>query len=102
MLTRRTGQDLPQWIAGGREAGLPGISSFAKGLEQDIGAVMLGLTSWNSGPVEGRVLDDQTPDVRLRRIRPATQAGHSSPRVTRPRISQQSPESAPQPPQPGR
>ena len=51
-----TGQDLPPWIAGARTAGLPGIASFAKGLEQDPNAVTLGLTTrWNSGPVEGRV-----------------------------------------------
>ena len=56
MLTQLTGQDLPQWISGARAAGLPGLSSFAKGLEQDLDAVTQGLTSrWNSGPVEGRV-----------------------------------------------
>ena len=39
-----------------REAGLPGISSFARGLEQDLDAVTNGLTMpWSSGPVEGRV-----------------------------------------------
>ncbi len=56
MLTKLTGEDLPQWISGVREAGLPGLSSFAKGLEQDLDAVTQGLTThWNSGPVEGRV-----------------------------------------------
>lgn len=45
MLTQLTGQDLPQWIAGTREAGLPGLASFAKGLEQDPDAVTLGLTT---------------------------------------------------------
>ena len=56
MLTQLTGQDLPQWISDARAAELPGISSFAKGLEQDLDAVTQGLTSrWNSGPVEGRV-----------------------------------------------
>lgn len=56
MLTQLTGQDLLQWIAGTRETGLPGLASFAKGLEQDLDAVTLGLiTPWNSGPVEGRV-----------------------------------------------
>ena len=56
MLTQLTGQDLPQWISDARAAGLPGMSSFAKGLEQDLDAVTQGLTSrWNSGPVEGRV-----------------------------------------------
>jgi transposase len=56
MLTQLTGQNLPQWISDVRAAELPGMSSFAKGLEQDIDAVTQGLTSrWNSGPVEGRV-----------------------------------------------
>jgi hypothetical protein len=56
MITDLTGQDLPQWITGTKEAGLPGISPFAKGLEQDLDAVTSGLTmNWNSGPVEGRV-----------------------------------------------
>jgi transposase len=56
MITDLTGQDLPQWMAAARDAGLPGIASFAKGLEQDLDAVTSGLTTrWNSGPVEGRV-----------------------------------------------
>jgi transposase len=56
MITGLTGQDLPQWMATAREAGLPGIASFAKGLEQDLDAVTNGLTmNWSSGPVEGRV-----------------------------------------------
>jgi transposase len=56
MLTRLTCHDLPQWISGARAVGLPGLSSFAKGLEQDLDAVTAGLTTrWNSGPVEGRV-----------------------------------------------
>ena len=56
MMTQLTGQDLPQWISDTRDANLPGLSSFAKGLEQDLNAVTQGLTThWNSGPVEGRV-----------------------------------------------
>jgi transposase len=56
MLTQLTGHNLPQWITDVQAAGLPGLSSFAKGLEQDLGAVTWGLTShWNSGPVQGRV-----------------------------------------------
>jgi hypothetical protein len=39
MITELTGQDLPQQMATAREAGLPGISSFAKGLEHDLDAV---------------------------------------------------------------
>ena len=38
MLTELTGQDLPQWIADASDAGLPGISSFAKGLKEDLDA----------------------------------------------------------------
>jgi transposase len=56
MITELTGQDLPQWITAARDAAIPGISSFAKGLEQDLDAVTNGLTTqWSSGPVEGRV-----------------------------------------------
>jgi transposase len=56
MTARLSGHDLPQWISGTRAAALPGLSAFAKGLEQDLGAVTAGLTTrWNSGPVEGRV-----------------------------------------------
>jgi hypothetical protein len=56
MMTQLTGQDLPQWISDTRDTNLPGLSSFAKGLEQDLDAVTQGLTThWNSGPVEGRV-----------------------------------------------
>jgi transposase len=56
MITDLTGQNLPQWMAAARDAALPGIASFAKGLEHDIDAVTNGLTmSWSSGPVEGRV-----------------------------------------------
>jgi transposase len=57
MLTQLTGDDhLTQWISDVKAAELPGLSAFAKGLEQDLDAVTQGLTSqWNSGPVEGRV-----------------------------------------------
>lgn len=56
MITKLTGQDLPQWMEAARDAALPGIASFAKGLEQDLDAVTNGLTmKWSSGPVEGRV-----------------------------------------------
>jgi len=56
MLTQLTGQVLPQWISDAQASGLPGLSSFAKGLTQDLDAITQGLTTrWNSGPVEGRV-----------------------------------------------
>ncbi len=56
MITELAGQEMPQWTAAAREAKLPGISSFAKGREQDLDAVTNGLAmNWSSGPVEGRV-----------------------------------------------
>jgi transposase len=56
MITKLGGRHLPQWISDVQAARLPGLSSFANGLEQDLDAVTRGLTSrWNSGPVEGRV-----------------------------------------------
>jgi transposase len=56
MIIGLTGQDLPQWMAAAHEAALPGISSFAKGQEQDLDAVTNGLTAnWSPGPVDGRV-----------------------------------------------
>lgn len=56
MLTQLTGQDLPAWITATSNDDLPGISAFARGLDQDLDAVTNGLTTqWNSGPVEGTV-----------------------------------------------
>jgi transposase len=58
MLTKLQGHDLPAWIAAVRSDAdeLPGLGSFAAGLERDLDAVTAGLTTrWNSGPVEGRV-----------------------------------------------
>jgi transposase len=56
MIAHLTGENLPQWIDTARTAALPGIASFARGLEQDLDAVTNGLTMpWSSGPVEGRV-----------------------------------------------
>ncbi|WP_188196211.1 hypothetical protein [Nonomuraea sp. SYSU D8015] len=52
MLTTLTGQDLPRWIETVTADNLPGLSAFAKGLRQDLAAVLQGLTTpWNSGPV---------------------------------------------------
>ncbi|MFD4136556.1 transposase [Streptomyces goshikiensis] len=56
MLTMLDGLRLPEWITEAAAAGLPGISTFAAGLESDFDAVTAGLTTaWNSGPVEGAV-----------------------------------------------
>ncbi|MFF9206721.1 transposase [Streptomyces sp. NPDC014986] len=56
MLTTLDGLRLPEWITEATTARLPGISTFAAGLESDFGAVTAGLTTdWNSGFVEGTV-----------------------------------------------
>ncbi|MFD9651483.1 transposase [Streptomyces mirabilis] len=56
MLTTLSGTRLPEWITEATNADLPGISSFAAGLNSDFDAVTAGLTTdWNSGPVEGAV-----------------------------------------------
>jgi len=56
MLTTLSGTRLPEWISEAVNANLPGISSFATGLNSDFDAVTAGLTTdWNSGPVEGAV-----------------------------------------------
>ncbi|WP_327379198.1 transposase [Streptomyces sp. NBC_01212] len=56
ILSTRTGQHLKNWVVSARAEDLPGLHSFATGLERDWDAVVQGLTShWNSGPVEGRV-----------------------------------------------
>ncbi|MFD9339907.1 transposase [Streptomyces sp. NPDC060028] len=56
MLTTLDGLRLPEWITEAMTAGLPGISTFAAGLQSDFDAVTAGLTTdWNSGPVEGTV-----------------------------------------------
>ncbi|MFE3497818.1 transposase [Streptomyces sp. NPDC059175] len=56
MLTTLGGEDLPDWITEAAASKLPGISTFATGLNSDVDAVTAGLTTdWNSGPVEGAV-----------------------------------------------
>jgi transposase len=56
MLTTLDGGRLTEWITDAMTSGLPGISTFAAGLEGDFDAVTAGLTThWNSGPVEGTV-----------------------------------------------
>ncbi|CAL9623472.1 hypothetical protein SUDANB43_05869 [Streptomyces sp. enrichment culture] len=56
MLTTLGGDRLPEWITEASNANLPGISTFAIGLNSDLDAVTAGLTTdWNSGPVEGAV-----------------------------------------------
>ncbi|AVH54707.1 MULTISPECIES: ISL3 family transposase [Streptomyces] len=56
MLTEQTGVLLPAWIGEAMAADLPGLTSFARGLTNDIDAVTAGLTlRWSSGITEGAV-----------------------------------------------
>ncbi|MFB6878990.1 transposase [Streptomyces sp. NPDC056323] len=56
MLTHLEGNRLTEWITEAMTSGLPGISTFAVGLNSDYNAVHAGLTThWNSGHVEGTV-----------------------------------------------
>ncbi|WP_199822973.1 transposase [Streptomyces sp. NRRL B-24720] len=56
ILITRSGQHLKDWINATCTDDLPGLQTFAAGLEKDWGAVVQGLTTcWNTGPVEGVV-----------------------------------------------
>jgi transposase len=56
MLTGLRGQDLAAWISAVRADDLPGLCSFAAGLDADLDAVINGLSlPYSSGAVEGTV-----------------------------------------------
>ncbi|MFJ4577351.1 transposase [Streptomyces sp. NPDC088846] len=56
ILTTCSGQHLKDWVTATRAEDLPGLHTFATGLEKDWDAIVQGLTTcWNSGPAEGRV-----------------------------------------------
>ncbi|MFE4666019.1 transposase [Streptomyces sp. NPDC056716] len=56
ILTQREGGRIPEWLAAVRDDDLPGLHTFAAGLERDLNAVIAGLTlPWSSGVVEGHV-----------------------------------------------
>lgn len=56
ILTQRQGQRLPEWLDAVRQDDLPGLHTFAAGIDRDQAAVIAGLTlPWNSGVVEGHV-----------------------------------------------
>jgi transposase len=77
MLTKLEGRKLPGWITAVRADadGLPGLGSFAAGLEHDLDAVTRGLTThWSSGPIEGRV-------NHIKMV--SSSRGHCSPRLSR-------------------
>jgi hypothetical protein len=74
MPTQLTGQDLPQWIGDARAVGLPGLSFFAKGLEQDLDAGRCGRCSRTVLPraflgLAGRHRGGNGPQARLNKQR---------------------------------
>jgi transposase len=79
IMTRRRGQqDLEGWLTAIEADDQPELHSFANGIRRDQHAVTAGLTlPYSSAAVEGNVnrifKDDQTPDVRPGRLRPAPQ-----------------------------
>lgn len=79
MLTTLGGQDLPAWIAAVGADELPGLGSFATGLERDLDAVTRGLTSrWSSGPIEGRVITSKWSNGRCSAV-PVAVAAQTGP-----------------------
>ncbi len=54
LMTERRGSDLDSWMKQVREARLPELGPFLRGLDQDHDAAIAGLTlPYSSGPVEG-------------------------------------------------
>jgi transposase len=86
MLTGRHGDRLDGWIGAVDADDLPDLHRFTRGLKGDSDAVRNGLTlPHSSGAVEGNVnrdQNDQTTDVRPRRVRPTPQTRHSRHLIT--------------------
>jgi transposase len=56
MMRKLRGAQPPQWIVNVMAGDLPGLRTFANGLQRDLAAVTAGLTlPWSSGAVEGQV-----------------------------------------------
>jgi transposase len=56
MMREHTGEQLDTWRSLAEASHLPELKSFAKGIHQDKGAVLAGLTlPWSNGPLEGHV-----------------------------------------------
>lgn len=54
IMTERRGRDLDAWITQAREARLPELDPFLRGLDQDHDAAVAGLTlPFTNGPCEG-------------------------------------------------
>jgi transposase len=56
MVRRRTGAQLPQWLAEVTVEGNSELQRFGRGLQTDLAAVQAGLTErWSQGQVEGQI-----------------------------------------------
>jgi hypothetical protein len=56
LVRERRGSDLEAWITATTDSGIDALARFARGLQEDLVAVIAGLTlAWSNGPVEGQV-----------------------------------------------
>jgi transposase len=56
MVRERRGADLDAWMAETMHSGIEALARFARGLQEDLAAVIAGLTlDWSNGPVEGQI-----------------------------------------------
>ena len=56
MVRERRGQDLEAWMAEATDSGIAELARFARGLQEDLGAVTAGLTfEWSNGVTEGQI-----------------------------------------------
>jgi transposase len=56
MVRERRGADLEAWMAETMHSGIEALARFARGLQEDLAAVIAGLTlDWSNGPVEGQI-----------------------------------------------
>jgi transposase len=56
MVRERRGHDLEAWMAAATTSGIDELARFARGLEDDVGALTAGLTfEWSNGVTEGQI-----------------------------------------------
>jgi transposase len=56
MVRERRGADLEAWMAEAMHSGIEALARFARGLQDDLGAVTAGLTlEWSNGVTEGQI-----------------------------------------------
>jgi transposase len=56
LVRERRGEALTAWIAEATTSGIAALARFAQGLQDDLAAIIAGLTlPWSNGPVEGHI-----------------------------------------------